>query len=68
MWITVQMIRNKKSKDYIDHEGYECEDIFGGTQWFNLREAKSFLMDLDEPSEFEIVEVKMVYEEIGVVE
>ena len=67
MWMTVYMIRNKKSKDYIDHEGYECEDIFGGTQWFNLLEAKSFLMDLDEPSEFEIVEVKMVYEVIGVI-
>ena len=67
MWMTVYMIRSKESKDHIDHEGYECEDIFGGTQWFNLLEAKSFIMDLDEPSEFEIVEVKMSYEEIGVV-
>ena len=68
MWMTVYMIRNKECKDYIDWDGYECVDIFGGFYWFDLREAKSFLMDLDEPSEFEIVEVKMVYEEIGVVE
>ena len=68
MWITVYMIRSKESKDYIDHEGYECEDIFGGNQWFNLREAKSFIKDLDAPSEFEIVEVKMAYEEMSVIE
>ena len=67
MWITVYMIRNKKSKDYIDWDGNECEFILDGTQWFNLLEAKSFLMDLDEPSEFEIVGVKMSYEEMGVI-
>ena len=65
---TVYMIKNKNSKDYIDHEGYECEDIFGGTQWFNLLEAKSFLMDLDEPDEFEVVEIEVSYRELGVVE
>jgi hypothetical protein len=62
------MIRNKKSKDYIDHEGYECEYILHGAQCFNLLEAESFLMDFDEPSEFEIVEVKVAYEEMGVIE
>ena len=68
MWITTYMIRSKESKDYIDWDGNECEFILDGTQWFNLLEAKSFLMDLDEPSEFEIVEVKISYEEIGVIE
>jgi hypothetical protein len=68
MWITTYMIRNKKSKDYIDCDGNECEYILSGTQWFNLLEAKSFLMDLDEPSEVHIVEVKVAYEEMGVIE
>ena len=68
MWITVYMIRNKKSKDYIDWDGNECEYILSGTQWLYLLEAKSFIMDLDEPSGFEIVEVKMAYEEMGVIE
>ena len=68
MWITVYVIRNKESKDYIDWDGNECESILNGFYWFNLREAKSFIMDLDEPSEFEVVEVEVSYREIGVVE
>ena len=65
---TVYMVRNKKSRCYLDFEGYECECISYAKQWQTLKEAIWFIEECDEPDEFEVVEIEIVYKEIGVVE
>ena len=64
---TVYMVRNKESGCYLDFEGYECECISYAKQWLTLKEAIWFIEECDEPEEFEVVEIEVVYREIGVV-
>ena len=52
----------------MNYEGYECECISYATQWQTLKEAIYFIEDLDEPDEFEVVEIEISYREIGVIE
>ena len=65
---TVYMVRNKESGCYMTYDGYECEHISYATQWQNLKEAIYFIEDLDEPDEFEVVEIEVSYKELGVAE
>lgn len=65
---TVYMVRNKESGCYLDFGGYECKCISYPAQWQNLKEAIYFIEDLDEPDEFEVVEIEISYKELGVVE
>ena len=65
---TVYMVRNKESGCYLDFEGYECERISYAKQWQTLKEAIWFIEECDEPEEFEVVEIEVIYKELGVVE
>ena len=65
---TVYMIRNKKSGCYLDYDGYECKHIKFAFQFLWNKEAIYFIEDLDEPDEFEVVEIEVVYKELGVAE
>ena len=65
---TVYMVRNKKSGCYLTYDGYECEHITSAFQFLWFVEAIYFIEDLDEPDEFEVVEIEVVYKELGVVE
>ena len=65
---TVYMIRNKKSGCYLDYDGYECKHIKFAFQWPWDKEAIYFIGDLDEPDDFELVEIEVSYKELGVAE
>ena len=65
---TVYMVRNKKSGFYLNYDGYEREYISFGHQWLLDKEAIYFIQDLDEPDDFEVVEIEISYKELGVVE
>ena len=65
---TVYMVRNKKSGCYMTYDGYECEHISFAFQFLWFIEANWFIKDLDEPDEFEIVEIEVTYRKIGVFE
>ena len=65
---TVYMIRNKESGCYLNYDGYECEHITSAFQFLWFVEAIYFIQDLYEPDEFEVVEIEVVYRELGVVE
>ena len=64
---TVYMVRNKESGCYLNYDGYECEHITSAFQWLWDKEAIYFIEDLDEPDEFEVVEIEVSYKELGVV-
>lgn len=65
---TIYMVRNKESGCYMTYDGYECKHISYATQWQNLKDAIWFIEECDEPDEFEVVEVEVVYKELGVAE
>ena len=62
---TVYMVRNKESGCYLTYDGYECEHISYATQWQNLKDAIWFIVECDEPEEFEVVEIEVSYRELG---
>ena len=64
---TVYMTRNKESGCYLDFEGYECECISYAKQWQTVKDAIWFIEECDEPEEFEVVEIEVVYKELRVI-
>ena len=48
----------------MNYDGYECEHITSAFQFLWDKEAIYFIEDLDEPDEFEIMEIEVSYREL----
>ena len=64
---TVYMVRNKETGCYLDFDGYECECISYATQWQTLKDAIWFIEECDESTDFEIMEIEIIYKELRVI-